>query len=141
MTAGKLLGRLQGVRASGPARWMARCPAHEDRSPSLSIRETGDGTVLVNCFAGCTADAVVAAVGLQLRDLYPDRPGEHRHPPSALPRAAPDIHCCLATEGLILAVAASDIAEGRTLTRQDADRIASAAGRVRAAWVVFNGHR
>ena len=50
--------------------WMARCPAHEDGNASLSISEGQDGRVLVHCHAGCTAEAVVKAVGLTLADLY-----------------------------------------------------------------------
>lgn len=53
---------------------MARCPGHEDRSPSLSIRELDDGALLLHCFAGCQASDVLAAVGLEFRDLYPNMP-------------------------------------------------------------------
>lgn len=71
--AAKLLDRLQGVRQSGPGRWLAKCPAHEDRSPSLSVRELDDGTALIKCFGGCGAADVLAAVGLELKDLFPRR--------------------------------------------------------------------
>ena len=40
---------------------MAKCPAHDDRNPSLSITEK-DGRVLVKCFAGCEQNAVIAAL-------------------------------------------------------------------------------
>ena len=50
--------------------WSAQCPAHDDRDPSLSIREAGDGTVLLHCFAGCSTDEVVAALGLGMFDLF-----------------------------------------------------------------------
>lgn len=50
-------------------RWMAQCPAHEDRSPSLSIQRNADGRVLVHCFAGCEGDDVIGALGLEWRDL------------------------------------------------------------------------
>jgi len=52
--------------------WMARCPAHDDRNASLSIGEGDDGRVLVKCFAGCSAEQVVAALGLTMADLWPD---------------------------------------------------------------------
>ena len=58
-----LLGRLEGVKPRGNASWIARCPAHSDKSPSLSIREADD-RVLIHCFASCSACEVVAAVGL-----------------------------------------------------------------------------
>ena len=66
-----VLTRLERVRRSGDG-WVARCPAHEDRSPSLSVREGGDGRVLVYCHAGCCTEDVVAAIGLSMRDLFAD---------------------------------------------------------------------
>jgi hypothetical protein len=68
-----LLDRLDGVRRAGPNSWMARCPAHPDRNPSLSIT-LRDGRVLVHCFAGCHPDAVLGAVGLTWRDLRESDP-------------------------------------------------------------------
>ena len=59
-----LLTRLHGVRGK-EGRWIARCPAHEDKTPSLSIGLGDDGRVLIHCHAGCGAVAVVEAVGLQ----------------------------------------------------------------------------
>jgi putative DNA primase/helicase len=49
--------------------WIAKCPAHEDRQPSLSINEGADGRVLLKCFAGCTTDNIVSAVGLTVSQL------------------------------------------------------------------------
>ncbi|MDA1326294.1 MAG: DUF3987 domain-containing protein [Proteobacteria bacterium] len=51
--------------------WSARCPAHKDRRPSLSISEGDDGRALVKCHAGCKPDAICAAVGLRVVDLMP----------------------------------------------------------------------
>ena len=67
------LGDLERVKRNG-AGWTARCPAHEDRTPSLSIREGDDGRILIRCHAGCTADKVCAALGLRLSDLFPGPP-------------------------------------------------------------------
>jgi hypothetical protein len=63
-----ILSRLGGVRHSGDG-WIARCPAHGDHNPSLSVRETV-GKILVHCHAGCTTEAVCAALGIHLRDLF-----------------------------------------------------------------------
>jgi Toprim domain-containing protein len=76
-TADKLLGQLKGVKATGANQWMACCPAHEDSTPSLSISQAADGKVLLKCFAGCSAESIVTAVGLKLSDLFPER--EKRH--------------------------------------------------------------
>src|SRR5690348_5934897 len=67
-----LLSHLDGVRATGRG-WTARCPAHEDRSASLSVAEGRDGRALAKCFAGCEVHAILAAVGLELPDLFVER--------------------------------------------------------------------
>lgn len=64
---GEELARALAARRTGD-QWIARCPAHDDRSPSLAIRETG-GRLLLRCHAGCTYEAVrdaLQARGLQL---------------------------------------------------------------------------
>jgi DNA primase len=60
-----VLAQLEGVRRNG-AGHIARCPAHEDRTPSLSINEH-EGKILVHCHAGCSQEAVLAA----LKELSP----------------------------------------------------------------------
>ena len=58
------LARALGGRKAGKD-WMARCPAHDDREPSLSVRDTEDGKVLVHCHAGCEQSRVIDALGLR----------------------------------------------------------------------------
>lgn len=66
-----LLERLEVVRHVGRG-WRARCPAHRpDRTPSLTIRE-GEKGLLVRCWAGCTVEEVMAALGLGMADLFYD---------------------------------------------------------------------
>jgi putative DNA primase/helicase len=78
MSVETLLARLGRVQESGEGQWTARCPAHEDREPSLSVHETENGRTLVHCHAGCTADAICAAAGVELRDLAPRGNGHPR---------------------------------------------------------------
>ena len=63
--------RLGGAKHRGPGSWMARCPAHTDSSPSLSLTEK-DGIILVHCHAGCSQQAVIAA--LRAEELWPEPP-------------------------------------------------------------------
>lgn len=77
-----VLSRLEGVRRNGDG-YMALCPAHEDRDPSLSVREGDNGGVLLHCFAGCEIPAVVEATGLEMRDLFPDSLTRLRRPQKA----------------------------------------------------------
>ena len=65
-----LADRLERVRWSGQDRFTARCPAHEDRSPSLSAARGEKGAV-VYCHAGCATEDVLAAVGLTFPDMFP----------------------------------------------------------------------
>lgn len=74
MVVGELLGRLEAVRHVQPAKWEARCPAHDDHTPSLAIH-INRNKILVHCHAGCAPEAVVAAIGLTMADLMPrERP-------------------------------------------------------------------
>lgn len=77
-----LLTRLDRVKPTGHGRWQSRCPSHNDKGPSLSIRELEDGRVLVHCFAGCSVGEVTGALGLEIRDLFPsdDRPTRAQSP-------------------------------------------------------------
>lgn len=74
MIINDLLSRLQKVEESGSGAWMACCPAHDDKGPSLSIKSTADGKILLKCFAGCELGAVVGAMGLEVKDLFPAKP-------------------------------------------------------------------
>jgi hypothetical protein len=110
--ADRLLARLEKVRSVGAGKWKACCPAHEDRDPSLAIREADDGRLLIYCFAGCSAAEVLAAVGLSLGDLYPkplgDRVGPLWREPAYLGMAR-----------TVLGLAAGDRKAGRRLSRAD----------------------
>jgi len=66
-----IIKRLDRVKNIGPGKWIARCPAHSDSTPSLSIKETEDGVILLHCFAGCNTRAILDAIGLDYSDLFP----------------------------------------------------------------------
>jgi hypothetical protein len=69
--------------------WMARCPAHNDHTPSLSLRDKNNGKVLVRCHAGCTQDEVIATLKASgLWALSGPRVTKIPHP--IIQRAAPD---------------------------------------------------
>jgi putative DNA primase/helicase len=61
------IAKALGGRKVGDS-WMARCPAHDDRKPSLSIRDADDGKILLHCHAGCGQERVITA--LQARGLW-----------------------------------------------------------------------
>jgi DNA primase len=123
VTVEELLQRLEGVRGKGP-QWLARCPAHEDKGPSLSIGQHRSGGILLHCFAGCETPDVCAALGIALHDLFP--PDDYRNAGIfANPRGNRrwvDVTAVLkALESAIwrLAVAAEDVKQGRPLSEGD----------------------
>lgn len=68
MQVNELLDRLVEVRPTGSG-WAALCPAHDDTIASLTIAEGTEQPVVLHCHAGCTPDAVMKALGLDLGDL------------------------------------------------------------------------
>ena len=70
MTSGDLLTLLEGIRRTRSG-WMAKCPSHTDKNPSLSIREGEDQRLLLYYFGGCTTRDICVALRLSLADLFP----------------------------------------------------------------------
>lgn len=129
--ADKIITHLDGVKNTGQDKWIAKCPAHEDRSPSLAIREVEE-RLLLHCFAGCSAYEIVSAVGLELSDLFPEKITAGSRPLSR-PSPASDILRCLCSETTFLVVCASDLARGEKLKQEDKDRLLISASRFRSA--------
>lgn len=74
-----VLDRIPGAHRSGNG-WIAKCPAHEDRIASLSIAEGNDGRTLLRCHAGCELSAILEAINLEPRDLFPEPPARTEKP-------------------------------------------------------------
>jgi len=127
-----ILNRLEGVKKVGKA-FKARCPAHPDRSPSLSLKEADDGRVLLHCFSGCEIDAVVAELGLQMADLFPpsSRSGNGRpRLPGVNLRA---LQVATDFEKQVLFFVKADQAAGRTVSQLDLERAKLALQRIALA--------
>jgi len=135
MSIDTFLSRLSSIKRTGNGRYLACCPAHLDKHPSLNIRELDDGRILVKCFAGCSVEEVLHAVGLEFDALFPERPiGQCLHP-ERHPFSAKDILEAVRHEALIVSVAASTIAHGETLVEDDHKRLMLASRRLQAAGV------
>jgi len=104
MTLSEVINVLE-ARGCQPRRcgksWKARCPAHDDRNPSLSVGAGSDGRVLLYCHAGCPAENIVRALGLEMRDLMPARASRYAGFPQAKPsgngRAFPTAEAAIAS--------------------------------------------
>jgi len=133
MSVDLLLSKLEKVKPTGPARWKACCPAHDDKGPSLSIRETDDGRALVHCFAGCSVHEIVQAAGLELSDLFPPRNDGQHYRPERRPFPASDALRAVSFEALVVCVAAAALATGEPLSNVDRERLLQAGERIQSA--------
>ncbi len=114
------ISRLEGVKRTGKDSAIARCPAHQDKSPSLTIRDVSD-RLLIHCFAGCDSYSVMSAVGLELSDLFPERLEVHK--PERKRFMPQDVIKCLAGETLFMVMCAEAIVKGEGLTDGDLERM------------------
>lgn len=134
MSADAFLSKLRGVQGRNGA-WRAVCPAHDSKhnSKTLSIKETGDGTVLVRCWAGCSVAEVVGAVGMDLSDLFPPREqmqqGQEHAKAQRRPFPARDIVAALKTESEVGALLLLKLANREPITDNDRKRAKDAAER------------
>jgi hypothetical protein len=139
----KLLSSLHRLKPVRPNEWVACCPAHPDKNPSLAIKLCdSDGKILIKCWAGCTADEIVGSVGMDLADLFPvttDRWGkpvrakdrEYFNPRTVLES--------LLSEASVIALASQDSFNDVLVpTQAYADRVELAHNRISQAMQYFN---
>lgn len=134
MTAAVLLDRLERIKQTGPGRWIAACPAHDDRSPSLSIRELDDGRVLLHDFGGCDTEAVLSALGLSMSDLFreplPGRGEAQGYTPTRSRIPARDLLEIIDHEVLVAVLVIDDVLATGTVTEEQRGRLTKAAARI-----------
>jgi hypothetical protein len=124
-----------------PGQYSARCPAHDDKGPSLSIRETPEGAVLLHCFAGCTVSEIAGALGLELSDLFPPRDKSGREPQrtSRVLTASQALEI-IGHESLVVVMLAADMRRGVVLDNDRMDALTHAAGVINHVRESFNNH-
>lgn len=135
----KLLDRLRKVQSRGNGQYMACCPAHEDKTPSLSIKDTGDGRILVNCLAGCATENVLSSIGLDFKDITPPTPIAHHLKPIKPRVYATDALKALEFEARIVQLAAYEMSNGKKLAESDNNRLKLAIERIGTALEIANG--
>jgi hypothetical protein len=124
----RVLGRLERVVDRGFGQFFARCPAHDDTNPSLSIKVLDDGRVLVHCFAGCAIDQVLGALRLELSDLYPNSPAPANA--STVRWNYLDLLLMARREMQVAVIALGDVLAGRSINESDRDRLLAAQSRL-----------
>lgn len=131
MSVDSLLSRLEGVRKTGRDRWSARCPAHADKHPSLSIAisDRNPDVVLLRCHALCDVDDVLAAVGLTFDALYPERPTTENKS-QRRPFFPTEVFEVARLEVAVVAVIAADMRRQQTVSEADYNRLFLAVDRL-----------
>ena len=140
----RVLRHLDGVQQTALDKWIALCPAHDDRRPSLSIREAEDGKVLLKCWTGCGAAEIVSAIGLCLADLFPgDRRTlrDHGTGPLRRPFDYRDALAGIAHEATVARLIVEAACSGGTLSDEDVHRLSQAEERIDAALHAAGGAR
>ena len=127
MSAQTLIERLEKVKQNGTGNWIARCPAHPDSTPSLTVSETPEGVVLVHCFAGCSVHSIAEAAGITLNELFPPRQQSDYKPPQRRSFPAADVLAMLDAEARVVILCAYDIRNGRPV---DSARLETACERI-----------
>jgi len=131
MSIDNVLTRLEKVKQTTKDSYVACCPAHEDKTPSLSIKELLDGRVLIHCFAGCDTHSVLGAIGLELHDLFPKCLGDFKK--TSRPFPAVDVLRAVGFESLVVANTGTKMLNGEPLTQEDRERLSLSVGRIQAA--------
>lgn len=98
---GVVLSHLDHVERRGQ-QWIARCPAHDDNSPSLAITNGTDGRVLIKCYAGCTTEDVLIRAGIGMRELFPPKPEREESPYATRPQVVTDHYDYTDADGRVL---------------------------------------
>lgn len=142
-----VISRLENVRSRGKSSYTARCPAHADRTASLSVSQ-GEHGVVAHCFAGCQVDDVLGAIGLTMSDLFPPReraamtPAERSQARLAAQQAGwAAALTTLAQDTLLVQACAGAILRGHPLLLGDHEALAAAAMRIYAAKDTLCGRR
>jgi hypothetical protein len=122
MDIDNFLSNFDKVKSTGSGKWIACCSAHPDMSPSLAIKQTDGGKLLLHCFSGCPVTDIVAAVGLELSDLMPTNPSYQKG--TKPPRFNKyELFDRLAFEAVILSMAIRQLLAKEDLSPEDLSRV------------------
>ena len=131
MTIDNVLTRLEKVKRTGKESYIACCPSHNDKRPSLSLRDLPDGRILIHCFAGCDSNSILSSIGLDMNALFPNNLGEIKGVRRPFPAA--DVLKVVGFECLVVVSSALKILGGEVFTTADRERLTISVGRIQAA--------
>lgn len=123
MSIDNVLNKLNKVKKTGPYKWIACCPVHQDKTPSLAIRLLEDQRILIHCFGcQCGIEEFCSSIGISMDELFPEKLTKN-YQRERQSFNSYDSLLTLRFEATILSLAAERIAKGLPLTEIDAKRI------------------
>jgi hypothetical protein len=134
MTLDNLILLLNKVKKTGASSYIACCPAHNDKSPSLTLKETSDGRILIHCFAGCSIGDITSALNIEISDLYSDKTSFSPYQKQVW--NAQEVLHAISHELSVVGVVCSDIKKGKVPSDDDYARFLMAINRIQTAeWI------
>jgi hypothetical protein len=113
-----------------PGKWIARCPAHKDKTPSLSI-SFRDESIALYCHAGCSTEDVLDAIGLTFTDLYGQESSNYQAAIANQGKKSTRHLKPYDVDLMVLKIAEADLEAGRSLSIEDQARVALAMERLK----------
>lgn len=129
------------MKRTGKETWLACCPGHEDKTPSMTVRELADGRVLVHCFGGCDVEQILSGAGLTFDALFPEKQKADSLPPVRRPFPAADVLEAVEGEAFYVAFMALSMSNGYQLEPRDKEILMRAYERVMEARRIALGER
>lgn len=139
MSIESFLSKLEKVKRRGQGKWLAQCPCHYDKSPSLAISEPEAGLILMHCFGcGASGNDVANAIGVDASELFPPRDHDSvSYKAQKKYSISPDLAIeALQTESLVVLMIAKDMQEKGSIDKDTRDRLLLAVSRIETLTVI-----
>lgn len=128
MNIDDILSRLEKVKQYNDQHWVACCPAHDDKTPSLAIKLGEEDRVLMKCWAGCAIDEIVSAMDLSLGDLMGDAPKTHSNHRRGNRLSPTVVLKALASNILLAGIIVCDVAKAGCATEEQKNKLLGLSG-------------
>lgn len=138
MKINNLLSRLEVVKKTGANSWICKCPAHQDRTASLHVKDDGNDKILLRCFAECDTYSILKAIGLDWQDVLPDSNVIHHGEPKKQILYATEALALIRFETQIICLIAFDMKKTRIASDDALERLELAMQRINKAMEASN---
>lgn len=139
-----LLARLGGVKKTGTGKWVAKCPTRNERTASLSIKQTDDGRILFHDFGGDDTASILSALGLNWVQLMPPHLRRDKRAFTPAERQGHDAQAALNalhTAALIVRICANKLADSHPFTAADRHALRQSQHDIEQAFNAVRGGR